>query len=403
MSRPHVLVVGAGVAGLALAAELSGHVEITVVEHDHALRCGGQTVDLRGPSRTVVDRLGLTDALLARTVPQSGYAVVDAGDRALVRHPVELFAGHGIVSDTEVGRGDLVALLAGAAAGARFRFGTTVRALVPDPHGVEVEFSDGSRDRFDLVVGADGLNSTVRRLAFGPDARFRTPLGVSIAWFSAEGPFDGPVTPGSWYRAHHVPGLRVALRPTRTPGTFCTEFAVRHRPAEAPRRDRAALLDDLDRRFEGVGWHAPALLRAARTATDLAGQEIATIRVPRWSVDRVVLLGDAAWCPSPLTGTGTAMALVGAHVLAGRLREHPVQHWDDTALPAYRDRLADWVARCAQLPPGGVSSFVPGSRAALALGRVAMTWMARPPFRALAARTFSRPDDLELAEVAVPR
>jgi 2-polyprenyl-6-methoxyphenol hydroxylase-like FAD-dependent oxidoreductase len=389
MSNPSILVVGAGVAGLALAASLTGRADVLVVEHDAALRRGGQTVDLRGPSRTVVDRLGLTAELLRRRVPQRGYAIVDADDRPLVRHPVELFDGHGIVSDTEVLRGDLVDVLAGAAADAEFRFGTSVRALRSDAGGVDVGFSDGTRGRFDVVVGADGVGSVVRRLAFGPDEEFRRPIGVGIAWFSADGPFGGPS--GDWYRAHHVPGLRVGIRPGREAGSFRCELAFRCERWDAPRRGREAVLADLEHRFAGVGWHTRALVDAARTTDDLAAQEIASVRVPRWSAGRVVLLGDAAWCPTPLSGTGTAMALVGAHVLADGLRRNP-----SGAGGFYPADFTAWVARRARLPPGGAAGFVPGSRAGLAFGRTTMRWMGRPPFRAAARRMFTRPDELDL-------
>lgn len=388
MSEPSILVVGAGVAGLALAACLRHDAAVTVVERDTALRRGGQTVDLRGPSRTVVDRLGLTAELLDRLVPQRGYAIVDAEDRPLARHPVELFDGLGIVSDTEVLRGDLVDVLAAAGA-ARLRFGTTVRALHPDPDGVDVEFSDGSRQRFDVVVDADGVGSTVRRLAFGADEEFRTPLGIGIAWFSADGPFGG--SSGDWYRAHHVPGVRVGIRPSRVEGSFRCELAFRCGTWDAPRRGREELLDDLDRRFAGVGWHTPDLLRAARTADDLAAQEIASIRVPQWNSGRVVLLGDAAWCPTPLTGMGTALALVGAYVLAERLRTDDTPHGG-----YYPAEFTAWVARRAKLPPGGANGFVPASRTSLALGTASMRWMSRPPFRTLARRIFAEPDELEL-------
>ncbi|MBW0119605.1 FAD-dependent monooxygenase, partial [Pseudonocardia abyssalis] len=169
MQNTDILISGGGIAGPALAHWLRRHgFRVTVVERATTPRTGGQAVDLRGAGRTVVARMGLADRIRDLTLDQRGIAWVDAGGRVTARMPVEAFGGEGIVSEFEILRGDLAAVLAGAATDVEHLHGDTVTALDEDADGVVVTFEHAPRRRFGLVVGADGLHSAVRTLAFGP-------------------------------------------------------------------------------------------------------------------------------------------------------------------------------------------------------------------------------------------
>ncbi|MET9181975.1 FAD-dependent monooxygenase [Kitasatospora aureofaciens] len=178
MENTDILICGAGIAGPALAHWLRRHgFRPTVVERAPGPRPGGQAVDLRGAGRTVIERMGLMERARALCVEQRGVALVDRRGRHTARMPVELFGGEGIVSEIEILRGDLADLLREASEGVEYLYDDTVTALTEDAGGVTVRFENAPQRRFHLVVGADGLHSAVRRLAFGPEQDHYRPLG----------------------------------------------------------------------------------------------------------------------------------------------------------------------------------------------------------------------------------
>ncbi len=169
MTNPTVVISGAGIAGPALAYWLtrSGY-HVVVVELADGIRPGGQTVDLRGAGRTIVERMGLLDQLRARSLDQRGMRWVKADGRVRAEMPVEAFHGNGMVSQLEILRGDLADVLYQAtAADTDYRFNTRISELTESGDAVLTTLSDGTTVRADLVVGADGPHSAVRRLAFG--------------------------------------------------------------------------------------------------------------------------------------------------------------------------------------------------------------------------------------------
>lgn len=389
-----ILVSGAGIAGPALALLLSraGHA-VTVVERAAAPRTGGQAVDLRGAGRSVIERLGLMPAARAVTLDQRGIAWVDRHGRRRAEMPVDAFGGEGIVSEIEILRDDLAAVLLDATAdGVEYVTGDSVTGLAQDATGVDVTFARAAPRRFDLVVGADGLGSAVRTLAFGSAAGLR-PLGCVMAWFTAPDPGDLD----GWYLMHNAPGGRVAsLRPGRAPGEAKAGLGLRVDPRAPLPRDVAGQRDLLARRFAGVGWHAPALVAALGEAADFAFTPVAQVHLPHWSEGRVVLLGDAASCPSPLTGLGTSVALVQAWVLAGELAR--ADH--AAAFARYEEMCRPFVAAAQELPPGGVRGYAPMSRLAIGLRTASMASIRRWPIRPLLERQFAKAADVRLPDYA---
>ncbi|BCY10112.1 FAD-dependent monooxygenase [Actinoplanes sp. L3-i22] len=387
---PEVLITGAGIAGDTLAVLLGrAGWSVTVVEIAPALRTGGQTVDLRGDSREVIERLGLLDATLGVLVPQRGIAWIDERERRLAAMPVEAFGGQGFISKEELLRTDLARLLheAAADAGVRHRFGDTVDELRDTAAGVSVRFRSGDVATFDLVVGADGAHSHVRALRFGPEERFRRPLGLAHAWFTLA---EGPATPSldGWALVHNAPGRRsVSARPGH-PGEqeVGLTFAADELP---PRGDRAARFALLDQEFAGVGWRTREFLDAARSAPDFALDTYDQIHMPAWSDGRVVLLGDAAWCASPLSGLGTALGLRGAAVLAETLGDGSVLTDDRSraaALADFEQAMRPRVTAAQKLLPGRVSMIAPRGRLGIQLNALAMRVVQWPVLLPLIAK-----------------
>ena len=405
MTTQEILISGAGIAGVAAAYWLrEAGFAVTVVERAPAPRPGGQTVDLRGAGRTVVERMGLLDQVRAITVTQRGIAWVDATGRHRAEMPVDAFSGNGIVSADEILRGDLETILYEAARpGVSYLFDDTITGLDPDSSGVLVTFEKSNPRRFDIVIGADGLHSVVRRLAFGPQAKALHPLGVLNAWFTIPAEIDLD----NWYLMYNAPrGRVVSIRPGRLPGEQKAALSVRSTES-FDRGDAGAQLDILDRHFADVGWAAPQLLRAARSAHDFYLDSMGQVQLERWSRGRVVLVGDAGYCPTPLTGLGTSLALVGAYILAGELgaASGPTTATEEDAIRSafdrYEARMRPYVEQGQELPPGGVDGYAPMSTLRIALGWASMRWSQRWPLRSMMERIFSKADAIDLPEYTI--
>ncbi|WP_030690586.1 FAD-dependent monooxygenase [Streptomyces globisporus] len=395
MSNNEILICGAGIAGPALAYWLrKGGFTVTIVERAPTPRPGGQTVDLRGAGRTVIERMGLMDRARADSVDQRGLALVDASGRVTARVPADSFGGEGIVSEIEILRGDLARLLYEATLpDTEYLFDDTVTGIDQDADGVTVTFEKAAPRRFGLVVGADGPHSVVRALAFGPEREFVHPLGLYTAWFTAADDLDLD----GWFLMHNAPGgLVVSARPGRLPGEIKAGFSFRSPPVAYDRRDVAAQRELVARRFAGVGWETSRLLRTMRTAPDFFFDSMGQVRLDRWSRGRVVLLGDAGYCATPLTGLGTSLALVGAYVLAGELATAGDDH--RTAFRRYDEVIRPYVSQAQQLPPGGASGFAPSGRLGIRLRDLSMRQMTRWPMRNLLAAQFAKAGDIALPE-----
>ncbi|WP_027927839.1 FAD-dependent oxidoreductase [Amycolatopsis benzoatilytica] len=308
---PEALVCGAGVAGCASAYWLRRRgYTVTVVERAEQLRTGGQAIDVRGVALEVIDRMGLGDKVRAARTRMRGMSVEDAEGKELFRSEEHTFSsGRLDNADVEILRDDVVELLYQATSDVEYRFGDTVTAL--DAETGRVEFARGEPHTYDLIVGADGAHSAVRRLAFGPEEQFRRYLGQYLAifpmpntlgledwqvWFQGEG-VGGAVYP--------VPGneeVRVTL------GFGEPEYREIRDPAEQKRL--------IAERLRGVGGMVPDLVEAMADARSFFFDAMLQIRLDRWTAGRVALVGDAGYCPSVLSGQGTSLALVGAYVLA---------------------------------------------------------------------------------------
>lgn len=323
-----VLISGASIAGPALAYWLHRYgFAVTVVERAPAPRTGGYKVDIRGAAIEVAERMGiLEDIQRASTDMRTGAYVNDDGKR-IATLPADIF-GARVGRDDEIMRGDLARILhERTRADVEYFFGDSITSITPvtdGAAGVDVTFEHAAPRHFDLVVGADGLHSTVRRLAFGPEEQFVRHLGAYISAFSM--PNELGLDREELY--HALPGRLICAYSSAGDPAAKGLLVFRSPRLRYDHRDPRQQLALLDAAFEGVGVEAapargwgqvPRMLEAAREAGDLYFDGMQLIEMDRWSHGRVVLLGDAAHCPSPASGQGTGMALVGAYVLAGEL------------------------------------------------------------------------------------
>ena len=307
-----VLISGSGVAGPSLAHWLgrSGYA-VTVVERAARLRgSGGVPVDFRGDQLALLARMGVLGEIQAWQTGMGDQAVVGADGRRLSTFPSALFSG-----DVEIERGDLARILYSRSKdAAEYVFGDHITALAQAPDGVDVTFARGPARRFDLVVGADGLHSTVRRLAFGGEQQYRHDLGLAVAGFSVPNTF-GLDHSGLIY---NEPGRLAMVASGRDRARAAVALMFAGPVPDYGWHDTGAQKRIVAEHFAGAGWQVPALLEALSEAPELYFDTISQIRLDRWSAGRVVLLGDAAWCTGP-GGNGTGHAMFGAYTLAGEL------------------------------------------------------------------------------------
>ncbi|MFD6448245.1 FAD-dependent monooxygenase [Promicromonospora sp. NPDC060204] len=360
----HVLVSGASVAGPALAFWLRRYgFDVTVVERSVGPRPGGQGIDVRGAARTVLDRMGLTEQVRAAHTGVRGIAYLDAAGRRTMELPAEMF-GHsgGVIADIEILRGDLMRIIMDAADGVEYLYDDSVTALDQRADGVDVTFERSAPRRFDLVVGADGVFSTTRRLAF--DGAWRAvDSGYHRAVFTAE-PAGAGDTWGldGWELLYSMPagngvgGRNVLLYPAHGGARGMVHFAGD--PVEYDRRDIAGQKRLVAGVLAGEGWEVPRLLDAMERADDFYFDRHVKIEMPSWHRGRVALLGDA--CTAGSVGMGTSLALVGAYVLAGELARAGGD--PAVAFPAYEATVRPYAAVNMKQLPGGARGFLPPSR-----------------------------------------
>ncbi|TQS43675.1 FAD-dependent monooxygenase [Cryptosporangium phraense] len=303
-----VLISGAGVAGSTLAYWLARNgFTPTVVERSSGLRSSGNPVDVRGPALPVAEAMGVMPELRKLATQATGTAVLDASGSVRAR------AAMGAPGEVEIARTDLAAALYQAARNdAEFVFDDSASSLVGDSLGVDVTFERGAPRRFDYVIGADGLHSTVRRLAFGPEDEFVRHVGLYIATLPL-----GERTSSTDVLLYNVPRRLVALHPARGEAGVAFIFRGPAQPASAY-RSLAQQKRIVRTVYRGVGWRVPEFLARVEAAEDLYFDAVSRVVVPRWSRGRIGLVGDAASCVS-LLGDGSSLAMAGAFALAQAL------------------------------------------------------------------------------------
>lgn len=381
MTSQHAVISGASIAGLSAAWWLR-HVgwRVTVIERAPAFRDGGQNVDVRGVAREVLDRMGLVDAVRARNTTETGTVIVDRD--GAVRSELPSDGPDGATAELEVLRGDFArVVLDGLPTDVDIVYGETIQDVVDHVGGRRATVTtDGGRVLdADLVVIAEGVRSRTRDLLFpAPGEVDERDLGVTMVFGTI------PRTPSDddrwrWYNA--VGGRQVHLRPDPY-GTTRAILAYAGGD-DLVGRSRSEALATLRTRYADAGWQTERVLDGFDGSDDVYLDELTQIRMPRWHRGRVCVIGDAAWCVTPMGGGGASLALTSGYVLAASVTADEDL---DRALDAFDAWMRPLVDKIQGIPKGIVHFAYPQTRLGLAARGVADKVLLSALFRPLAAR-----------------
>ncbi|WP_432170239.1 FAD-dependent monooxygenase [Streptomyces sp. 1222.5] len=352
-----VLVSGASVAGPVVAYWLSRHgFAVTVVEHAPTLRrTGGHAVDLFEPAMDISQKMGVDAQIEERAVTTSRMTVHREGSRRPVRADLSKIFGAASDRHVEIMRDDLSEIYYDAARDdVEYMFGDSITSISPDG---DVRFAHTAPRHFDLVIGADGLHSNVRRLAFDGESRCHSFTGAYFGVLTLPNVFalDGELL------MHVGIGRTAGMYGVRHLGDARALFLFRSaRELAYHRRDVSRQKELLRDAFAGMHVQVDRWLAELDHAPAFYFDSITQLRMDTWSKGRVTLVGDAGYCPGPAVGGSTSLAVVGAYVLAGELARADGDH--ERAFPAYERAMAGYVRSSCEVALSAAKTLIPTSR-----------------------------------------
>jgi 2-polyprenyl-6-methoxyphenol hydroxylase-like FAD-dependent oxidoreductase len=358
-----VLISGASVAGPVLAYWLARFgFQPTVVERTEELRfgSGGHAVDLFGPALQIIEWMGALPQVQAASTHNQIISFLRAGHRP-VDVPAELMSEGVSERHVEIMRGELAKIIYEAGRDdAEYLFGNSIASLEDTEQGIEVTFEHSAAQTFDLVVGADGLHSFTRRMAFGEEYQFLNFLGGYLAVFTVPNYLDLHERMVGYGDLDRTAGIYPVRETGQARVIFLWRTPAQH---DYERHDVAAQRRLVRNLYGDMGWEVPRLLAELDNADDLYLDSISTIVMDTWTRGRVTLVGDAGYSPGPAVGGGTSLAVVGAYVLASELAAASGDH--PRALAAYEAVLRPAVRQSQRIGPAVLKALIPGSRVQL--------------------------------------
>lgn len=339
-----ILISGASIAGPTLAYWLHQHgFKVTIVEKAPSLRLGGQSIDASGPARQIARWMGIEPEIRAVSSQEAGIQWVDKHNRVAAAFPRDHPLS--ITDEMEILRGDLVNILyEHTKQNVTYRFNTQISRLEQDDEQATVTFSDGQQEAYDLVIAAEGIRSKTRKLMFNDESVFKY-MGVCVAYMT----IPRTKTDTNWARWYTADASRILLLRPDSKGTTRASVFFLYPHADFEKLDPPDRKRLVVQKLFDADWEAPRLTEALEQGEEFYFDGIGQIKAPHWFRGRLGMIGDAAYCPSPMTGKGVTLAMVGAYLLAGELSRH--ERYQD-AFASYEQLMRPYVKSVQRLPPG---------------------------------------------------
>ena len=351
-----MLVSGIGIAGPTLAYWLALHgFKTTLVEIAPRLRTGGYVIDFWGRGFDVAEKMGMLPTIKCEAYDVKELRLVDANGRQVGGFNAEVFRSATNGRYVSIPRGELAKIIYKEVEGrCESIFGDSITKIEQDQSGVRVAFERTGPRYFDMVIGADGLHSVVRKLVFGKQDRFEKYFGYMVAAFAVNGyrPRDEDV-----YVSYSFPGKQVARFAMRNDRTMFLFVFADDQGRHIEPQDTNTHKDILRAEFGEAEWECPQILAAMESCDEVYFDRVSQVRMDTWSQGRVALIGDAAFCPSLLAGQGAALAMISGYVLAGELSRAASQPQE--AFQRYEQQLRRFIADKQKAAVQLASSFAP--------------------------------------------
>ncbi|RKF36845.1 hypothetical protein BCY89_04005 [Sphingobacterium siyangense] len=352
-NKKTVLISGASIAGLTMAYWMKYYgYEVTVVEVSSSPRMGGTPIDVRGDALDSANRMGILEMIKNSRLPSMGLEFVNSqGDiegRMLIDE-ISIRPGE----DVEIRRDDLVNILYANAQGEiEYKFNNKIIVLEQDENKVAITFEDGTTGCYDLLIGADGLHSAVRKMVFGPEEQFAHFLNFYFTIMQVDAALGKENTGQTYNSPNHMAtiyyynrGFADALLAFKSSERINYDF-----------RDTAAQKDIVINAFKNEGWKVPMLLEIMQNAKNFYFDQGCQIKMDSWTKGRVALIGDAAYAPGFPTGMGVTLALQGATVLADFIGKNDNI---ESAFDQYNNSFKDFVNALQATVYDGLAFLIP--------------------------------------------
>ncbi len=392
--HPKVLISGASIAGPTLAYWLQKYgFDVTVVERALTLRLGGQSIDVNGPARKVARLMGIEEQIRAANTGEMGTHWVDKNNQIKASFPKD--GANSLTQELEIVRGDLVQILYDLTKeNMTYHFDDQIQELSEEANQVHVTFASGRQESYDLVVAADGIRSSTRKLMFGDEPVFKY-LGLCTAYLT----IAKAETDTQWARWYTADDSRMLLlRPDRE-GTTRASINFLLSEEEYRKVNKQNKKEILLARLEGAGWEAERLAREVEKSDDIYLDGVGQIKAPCWAKGRFAMIGDAAYCPAPISGKGTTLAFTGAYLLAGELATHDTY---EEAFASYERIMRPYVESVQKLPPGVPRLAYPKTALGVSIVNAVVGIMASEPVQKIASVLGSSEEEKEELQDGTP-
>lgn len=378
MDNKNILISGAGIAGTTLAFWLKKFgFNPTIIESSPALREGGHAIDFMGAGFDVAEKMGIIAALKTVDINFSKLVFVDNNNKergSMNYQKIKNFLNGRAFT---LFRSDLAKVIyQSIGEDVEIIFGNTIAKIDQNEKDVTVTFQSGKTRNFDLLAGADGLHSNVRKLVFGNESQFEKYYGYYTSSFT----IDNFSLGNRAFSMYNVPYKQVAV--FSKDGNKTTAFFIFASPGKLSyhHHDIAKQKQILKSEFENSGWKCRELLSQIDATTDFYFDSVSQIKMNSWYKGRVTLVGDAGYCPSLLSGKGSTLAMVGAYILAGELKQANGNY--KTAFERYEILFKPFMEKKQKSAQSFAKSFIPKSNFGI--------WLRNKVFKLMSSSLFSK-------------